>query len=136
MDEIKARRKQRSLQKRQERRWKQLCGEQDDVQNPATWKAEAVMFTPENYLLASILEAVKTARDTSQMVQIKLPSFDYVLIRPEVHHVYSTIDTRSINLPHCAIIPYKQGNCNTYTGGAELAQLEKQAENDTMQLWI
>ncbi|MEN9501907.1 MAG: hypothetical protein RI964_1192 [Pseudomonadota bacterium] len=115
-----------------ERRWKQLCGEQDDVQNPATWKAEAVMFTPENYLLASILEAVKTARDTSQMVQIKLPSFDYVLIRPEVHYVYSTIDTRSDKFASLCNNPLQTGEIALHIpGGAELAQLEKQAENDT-----
>ena len=114
-----------------ERRWKLLCGEQEDVQNPATWKAEAVMFTPENYLLASVLDAVKTACEKRQSVQIKLPSFDYVFIRPEVSYVYSTIDTRSDKFASLCNNPLQTGEIALHIpGGAELEQLEKQAEND------
>ena len=114
-----------------ERRWKQLCGEQEDVQNPATWKPEAVMFTPENYLLSSILDAVKTAREKRQSVQVKLPSFDYVLIRPEVSYVYSSIDIRSDKFASLCNNPLQTGEIALHIpGGAELEQLEKQAEND------
>lgn len=63
-------------QEEAERRWKALCGEQDDVQTVA----EVALFTPENYLLASVLEAGRMARDTQQTVYLTLAPQEFVLL--------------------------------------------------------
>ena len=114
-----------------ENRWKQLCGDAEDIQNVAAWRPEAMMFTPENYLLTSVLEGLKTARDNRQTVQIKLPSFDYILIRPEVSFIYSTIDTRSDKFASLCNNPLQMGEIALHIPkDAELTQLEKQSDSD------
>ncbi len=78
-------------QEEAEKRWKVLCGEQEDVQAAA----EIGLFTPENYLLVTILEGLRRSRELQQTVQIKFSSQDYALLMPTQSLAYCTLDTRS-----------------------------------------
>jgi hypothetical protein len=114
-------------QEEAERRWKALCGEQDDVQTVA----EVALFTPENYLLASVLEAGRMARDTQQTVYLTLAPQEFVLLMPKQGLAYSTIDTLSEEFRALCNNPVQTGQFALHIPSAtELEQLEKQAEGD------
>lgn len=74
-----------------ERRWRELCGNSDDVLNVA----DIVLFTPENYLLTNLQEAVRLARQSNQQVELKFPNGGMALLIPETNQVYCSLDTRS-----------------------------------------
>ena len=78
-----------------EQRWRELCGERDDIHDTTDWHMEAILFTPENYLLTNVQEAVRLARQSNQHVELKLPGGGHALLMPETHQVYCTLDTRS-----------------------------------------
>lgn len=74
-----------------ERRWRELCGDSDDVSNVA----DIALFTPENYLLTNLQEAVRVSRQSNQWVEIKFPNGGMALLIPETNQVYCSLDTRS-----------------------------------------
>ena len=114
-------------QEEAERRWKALCGEQDDVQTVA----EVALFTPENYLLASVLEAGRMARDTQQTVYLTLAPQEFVLLMPKQGLAYSTIDTLSEEFRALCNNPVQTGQFALHIPSAtELEQLEQQAAGD------
>jgi hypothetical protein len=114
-----------------QRRWKMLCGEQDDIQNPAA----AALFTPENYLLIHVQEAVKLVQDSRQMVQLKLSFSDYALFLPDTDLVYCNLDARSDEFAALCHNPVQTGQFALHIpGGAELLQLEQQVNDDAGRL--
>lgn len=109
-----------------ERRWKMLCGEQDDVQS----MAGIASFTPENYLLNTLMEAMRVCRDAQQTVQIKFSAFDYVLLMPKQGLAYCTLDTRSDEFASLCNNPVQTGQVALHIPtGVELEQLEQHAAN-------
>lgn len=111
-----------------ERRWKALCGEQDDVQ----MAADVALFTPENYLLTSVLEALRQARETQQSVHLKLSPQDYVLLMPKQGWAYCTLDTRSEEFRTLCNNPVQAGQFALHIPDAkELEQMTPSAEGDT-----
>lgn len=110
-----------------EKRWKLLCGEQDDVRTPP----EAALFTPENYLLASIMDAFRLARESAQSVQLKLSDEDYVLLMPKQGQAYCTLDTRSEDFARLCSSPVQGGRVVLHIpSNAELGQLEGQVKGN------
>lgn len=78
-----------------EQRWRELCGDHEDIDNPSDWHMEAFLFTQENYLLNNIVEAVRLTHQSGQGVQLHLPGDGYVFLMPETMQAYCTLDTRS-----------------------------------------
>lgn len=97
-----------------ERRWRELCGERDDMHGTADWRTEIVLFTPENYLLTNLQEAVSLARQSNQHVELKLPNDDYILIIPETHQVYCTLDTQSNEFTMLCNTPVQTGQVSLH----------------------
>jgi hypothetical protein len=78
-----------SLEEKQQR-WKKLCGELENIKNPNAWKNEVVLYTPENYLITSLQDALRLALQSRQMVQIDYQSATFYFM-PEVTQAYSSI---------------------------------------------
>lgn len=110
-----------------ERRWKTLCGEQDDVKTAA----EVALFTPENYWLASLLDALRQARETQQSIHLKLSPQDYALLMPKQGLAYCTLHTRSEEFRTLCNNPVQTGQFALHIPNTtELEQMEQQAEGD------
>jgi len=73
-----------------QKRWKKLCGEFENIKNPNAWKSEVVFYTPENYLITSLQDALRLATQSRQMVQIEYQSATFYFM-PEVTQAYSSI---------------------------------------------
>lgn len=114
-------------QEEAESRWKALCGEQDDVQSVA----EVALFTPENYLLSTVLEAMRVAKESQQTVYLKLSAKDYALLMPQQGLAYCTLDTRSEEFRVLCNNPVQAGQFALHIpNSAELERLEQQASHD------
>lgn len=110
-----------------EHRWKMLCGEQDDVRS----SAEVVLFTPENYVLASILDGMRLSMDSQQTVQVKFSASDYALLMPKQDLAFCTLDTRSDEFAVLCGNPVQTGQVALHIpSSTELDQLEQQAGED------
>ena len=110
-----------------EQRWKALCGEQDDVHAAA----EVALFTPENYLLATVLDAWRQAREAQQTVHLKFSSQDYVLLMPKQGLAFCTLDTRSEEFRTLCNNPVQTGQFAVHIPDAkELEQMESPVKGD------
>lgn len=115
-------------QEQAERRWKVLCGEQED----ARVSGDVASFTPENYLLATFMDGLRRCRESQQAVQIKFSAWDYVLLMPQQGFAYCTLDTRSDEFATLCNNPVQTGQIALHIPtGAELEQLEQRAGSDT-----
>lgn len=111
-----------------EQRWKLLCGDQEDVSNPEN----AVLFTPENYFLSSILDAIRLMRDSQQAVQLQLSEKDYALFMPEKSFAYCTLSLESDEFIALCNNPLQNGRVELHIPSSEeLEQLEQQANRDS-----
>ncbi len=113
-----------------ERRWRELCGDHEDIDNPSDWHMEAFLFTPENYLLNNILEAVRLARQSAQGVQLQFPAGGYAFLMPDTMQVYCSLDTRSDGFAMLCNNPVQTGqvtlhipNTDELHGLGEIARL-------------
>lgn len=107
-----------------ERRWKQLCGDHEDGKTAA----DISLFTPENYLLPHILEALQRCQDTQQTVQIKFAPWDYALLMPKTRLAYCTLDTQSAAFAALCNNPLQTEQIELHIPtDAELLQLEQRA---------
>ena len=112
-----------------ERRWRELCGNYDDLSNPADWHKLA--FTPENYLLSNVLEALRVARQNTQTVQLHLPGGGYALLMPASNQVYCTHSTRSDEFAMLCNNPVQTGQIALHIpSSTELLSLEQQAHGN------
>jgi hypothetical protein len=73
-----------------QKRWKKLCGQLENIKNPNAWKKEVVFYTPENYLITSLQDALRLTTQSQQMVKIKYQSAKFYFI-PDVTQAYSSI---------------------------------------------
>lgn len=114
-----------------EQRWKQLCGAREDIASPSAWHLEAMLYTPENYLLTNVLDALRLSQQSKQTVQIKLSADDYVLLMPESNFAYCTLDTRSDEFTMLCNNPVQTAKVALHIpSNAELLPLEEHAEKD------
>ncbi|EIJ34925.1 hypothetical protein [Thiothrix nivea] len=110
-----------------EQRWKTLCGEQEDS-HTAT---EIILFTPENYLLATLLDGMRLSRDSQQTVQVRFSARDHALLMPQQGLAYCTLDTRSDEFTTLCSNPVQTGQITLHIpSSTELEQLEQQAGED------
>lgn len=105
-----------------ERRWRELCGDHEDIDNPSDWHMEAFLFTPENYLLNNVLEAVRLSRQSTQAVQLHLPGGGYAFLMPETMQVYCTLDTRSDEFSMLCNNPVHTGQVTLHIPSSEELQ--------------
>lgn len=114
-----------------ERRWRELCGEQEDAHTTA----EAMLFTLENYLLANVLDAMRLTRESRQNVQINLPNNHFALLMPNRGQAYCTLDTRSDEFSMLCNNPVQTSQVGLHIpSSAELEELESHADNDSEKL--
>jgi hypothetical protein len=90
-----------------QKRWKKLCGELENIKNPNAWKNEVVFYTPENYLITSLQDALRLATQSQQMVQIKYQSATLYFM-PETTQAYSNIATTSEEFESLCKSPVKK----------------------------
>jgi hypothetical protein len=115
-----------------ERRWRELCGDHEDIDNPSDWHMEAFLFTPENYLLNNVLEAVRLARQSAQGVQLQFPAGGYVFLMPDTMQVYCSLDTRSDEFAMLCNNPVQTGQVTLHIPNTdELHGLEATARMHT-----
>lgn len=113
-----------------EQRWKLLCGERDDINSPSTWQFDAVLFTPENYILHSVQNAFRIAKDSNQAVKLNFYGDDYALFMPEANLVHSTVNVRSDKFAELCNKPIQTGQIALHIpSSSEFAFLETQANS-------
>lgn len=116
----------------QERRWHQLCGNQDDTANEQNWQAETTFFTPENYLLTNVVDAMRLAKQSGQMVQLKIDEQHFALLMPDVNYSYCTLDLYSDDFATLCNNPMQTGKVHLHIpSNNEAAALEAIVDNNT-----
>lgn len=112
-------------QEQQEQRWKLLCGTQADV-NPATAQASIQRFTPDNYLLKLLLNALQQAKQAGTAVQLKFDTYDQILLLPNLHLAYCSFDLSSEKFATLCNTPIQAGKVHLHTPTvAEMPTLEQ-----------
>jgi len=90
-----------------QKRWKKLCGEFENIKNPKAWKNEVVFYTPENYLITSLQDALRLATQSQQMVKIDYQSVTFYFM-PEVTQAYSSVAISSDEFESLCKSPVKK----------------------------
>lgn len=118
-------------QEEAEQRWKLLCGEREDISSPTTWQFDAVLFTPENYILHGVQNAYRIAKDSNQAVKLNFYADEYALFMPNMNFVYSTLNVRSDKFAELCNNPIQTGQIALHIpSSSELAFLETQANSN------
>lgn len=108
-----------------EQRWKLLCGIQPDV-NPANAQASIQRFTPDNYLLKVLLNALQQAKQAGTPIQLKFDSYDQILIFPNLNIAYTNFDLSSDKFATLCNTPIQAGKVHLHTPtAAEIPALEQ-----------
>ena len=114
---------------RREMRWKELCGENNDI---STHQADEVRYVPENYFIGKLTGAVRLAKQSEQIVEIKAkPHSIYIL--PNEHLVFTELEVDNEYFIKFSRDKIQQGEMNIHilssieTGKLEL-QMSKQPE--------
>jgi hypothetical protein len=112
-----------------EKRWKELCGENEDT---STHKADELRYVPENYFIGKLIGAVRLAKQSQQIVEIKSPTYS-VCILPKEHLIFTQLVIDDKNFIAFSRNKIKQGEVNFHilssieTGKLEL-NMSKQPE--------
>ncbi len=93
--------------KEKQKRWDKLCGIAEDIKNPQTWKSEVTLYTPENYLISSLQDALRLAIQSQQMVQIKYQSTIIYFI-PKTLQTYCNVSMLSDDFVELCKTPIKK----------------------------
>lgn len=116
----------------QEQRWYQLCGNQENTANEQNWQTEATFFTPENYLLTNVVDALRLAKQSGQMVQLKIDEQHFALLMPDVNYSYCTLDLYSDDFATLCNNPMQTGKVHLHIpSNNEAAALEAIVDNNT-----
>ena len=107
----------------QEKRWKELCGEHDDI---SPHQADELRYIPENYFIGKLTGAMRLAKQSQQIVEIKtLP--DSVFILPNEHQVFTKLSIEGENFIKFSHDKIKQGDMNIHIlSSIETGKLEMQ----------
>jgi hypothetical protein len=115
--------------KQLERRWKELCGENDDT---STHKTDELRYVPDNYFIGKLIGAARLAKQSQQIVEIKSPTYS-VYILPKEHLIFTQLVIDDKNFIAFSRNKIKQGEVNFHilssieTGKLEL-NMSKQPE--------
>lgn len=117
-------------QEQQEQRWKLLCGTQADV-NPANAQTAMQRFTPDNYLLKIVLNALQQAKQAGTAIQLKFDTYDQILLLPHLNLAYCSFDLNSDKFATLCNTPIQAGKIHLYTPTvAEMPALEQTYQSD------
>ncbi len=117
-------------QEQTERRSKLLCGEREDI-NPSNPQDNMQRFTPDNYLLKHLLDAMQQSRPSGQPIQIKFDSHEQLLLLPALNLAYSSIDISSDAFAELCNTPMQSGRVHLHMPNtAEMAALESTMQAD------
>jgi hypothetical protein len=107
----------------QEKRWKELCGEHDDT---SLHQADELRYIPENHFIGKLTGAVRLAKQSQQVVEIKtLP--DSVFILPNEHQVFTKLSIEGENFIKFSHDKIEQGDMNIHIlSSIETGKLEMQ----------
>ncbi len=97
-----------SLEEKQ-KRWEKLCGNEEDIKNVAAWKSELALYTPENYLISSLQDALRLAIQSQQLVQIKYQAVIFNFM-PKANQAYSSVDITSDEFENLCKTPVKKAD--------------------------
>nr|CAA6829597.1 MAG: Unknown protein [uncultured Thiotrichaceae bacterium] len=124
-------------QEKQEQRWELLCGNATQtVVTAANWQDSALLYTPENYLLNSLVDALNLSRTSKQYVQVILDSGDYILLMPDVNLAYSSVDLYSESFSELCDTPLQGGTAKLHLPSApELSELNEVVSQDVDQTY-
>lgn len=118
-----------------EQRWNQLCGRENTVSRE-NWHDSNALYTPENYFLNSLIDALKLAHQSKQYVQIQIGDnpesrHDYILLMPDVNLAYSSIDLASDEFARFCDVPLKSGAVQLHLPStAEMNALEETVKRE------
>ncbi len=114
---------------RQEMRWKELCGDNNDT---STHQADEVRYVPENYFIGKLTGAVRLAKQSQQIVEVKAqPHSVYIL--PDKHQIFTALEIDNERFIQFSRDKIQQGEMNIHilssieTGKLEL-QMSQQPE--------
>lgn len=91
------------------KRWHKLCGSAEDIKNTNNWKNEAALYTPENYLISSIQDALRLATQSRQTVKIQHQNLIFHFM-PKQNQAYSNIAIDSENFEILCKTPIKKND--------------------------
>ncbi|WP_298608099.1 hypothetical protein [uncultured Thiothrix sp.] len=112
-------------QEQLERRWQLLCGTQADV-NPANAQTAMQRFTPDNFLLKLLLNALQQAKQSGTPIQLKFDTYDQILLLPNLNMAYCSFDLTSDKFATLCNTPIQAGKVHLHTPtAAEMPTLEQ-----------
>ncbi len=107
---------------KQEQRWKELCGESDDSNDIA----EEQRYIPDNYFIGKLTGAVRLAKQSQQVVEIKALPYS-IFILPNEHQVFTELSISDENFIRFSRTKIKQGEMNIHIlSSIETGKLEMQ----------
>lgn len=123
-------------QEKQQQRWELLCGYATQRVTAENWQESTQLYTPENYLLNSLIDALNLSRTSKQYVQVILDGGDYILLMPDVNLAYSSIDLYSDLFTDVCGTPLQGGKTKLHLPStAELSELEGVVSQDAEQTY-
>ena len=115
---------------RQEKRWEELCGNNDDIKPQ---QVNELRYVPENYFIGKLVGALRLAKQSQQIVEIKLtPNSVYIL--PNKHQIFTELATDCESFIQFSREKVEPGEMNIHilssieTGKLEL-QMSRQPEH-------
>lgn len=121
---------------KQQQRWDLLCGQATQRVTAANWQESTQLYTPENYLLNSLIDALNLSRTSKQYVQVVLDSGDYILLMPDVNLAYSSIGLYSGLFTEVCGTPLQGGKVKLHLPSTtELSELEEVVVQDARQTY-
>ncbi|MEZ5479979.1 MAG: hypothetical protein R3E95_21600 [Thiolinea sp.] len=119
-------------QARREKRWTELCGTREETVSQQNWHESPLLYTPENYLLNSLIDALKLSQQSRQYVQIRIDNGEeYILLMPDVNLAFSTLELDSERFALLCDTPLQSGRLQLHLPSTrELEQLEETVQRD------
>jgi len=114
----------------EEERWQELCGTNDDISQQ---QANELRYVPENYFIGKLIGALRLAKQSQQIVEIKLTPYS-VYILPNKHQIFTELATDSESFIRFSREKVEPGEMNIHilssieTGKLEL-QMSRQPEH-------
>ena len=91
------------------KRWHKLCGDAEDIKNTNNWKNEALLYTPENYLISSIQDTLRLATQSRQTVKMQYQNVIFHFM-PKQNQAYSNIAIDSESFETLCKTPIKKND--------------------------
>ena len=119
-----------------EQRWQQLCGNHDERIDITNWQQSPQLYTPENYLLNSLIDALKLAQQSGQYVQLQADESVFILLMPDVSLAYCSLDIQSSEFTQLCNTPLRAGNVNLHLPSTgELVMLQETIQHDAQKTY-